>query len=326
MAVYPAAALEYNSRRIDALTADNARAVHFWNINASVLRNRVRAALGDWMSSGFKNDVDSINAFIAQVMERDMALLKRDYREDLDKARLTGMASGSDFYYTSVVPGNFMNARGWTEFGFTSSDSNSSSNSSYRFSSSSGRAGGGFLGIFAGGGSASSSGGETQSHVQFDSESFGMSFSIMQVPIVRPWFKSAFLNSKLWRMDQNNPQARGEIVSDGGRPAKGLIPAYPTSMICIKDLVLQFGRSSGMRDAAQSWQQASQNGGGVVCFGPFHLGGSYGRSSSSGNRSRSAHYDSETNTMRVPGAQVVGFKCHVVPKSPDPSPAVTEWI
>ena len=136
MGEYENAALEYNSHRIDALTADNVKAVHYWAINANILRNKVKAAMADWVSSGYKNEYDQMAAFIDQVMQRDMALLKQQYRDDLEKARLTGMASGSDFYYTSLVPGNFMKASGWTEFGFSSSDFNNSSNSSYSFSSS----------------------------------------------------------------------------------------------------------------------------------------------------------------------------------------------
>ncbi len=257
MQAYESAALEYNSRRVDALTADNVKAVHFWNLNANILRNKVKFAMDDWVSNGFKNEFEQIAAFIDQVSQRDMSLLKRQYRDDLDKARLTGMASGSDFYYSSLVPGNFMNASGWTEFTFSSSDFNTASNSSYEFSRRSTSGGGGFLGIFAGGGSASSAGGSSQSHVQFDSAHFVMSFKITQVPIVRPWFKTAFLVSKLWRFDQNNPEAKNEVVSDGGKPAKGLIPAYPTSLICIKDLSLNFSKSSGFEDAQQSWKSSS---------------------------------------------------------------------
>lgn len=326
MGEYENVALQYNSHRIDALTADNVKAVHFWAINANILRNKVKAAMGDWVSNGNKNDYEQINAFIDQVMQRDMALLKQQYRDDLEKARLTGMPSGSDFYYTSLVPGNFMKASGWTGFGFSSSDFNTSSNSSYSFSRSSSSGGGGFLGIFGGGGRTSNASGQSQSHVQFDSEHFGMSFKITQVPIVRPWFKTSFLVSKLWRFDQNNPEAKGEMVSDGGKPAKGLIPAYPTSLICIKDLSLCFAKSSGFQEMQQSWKRSSASGGAVFCFGPFHLGGSHARSSGSGQRSSSYHYDSQTNTMTVPGAQVIGFKCHIMPKSPDPNSAITQWI
>jgi len=42
-------------------------------------------------------------------------------------------------------------------------------------------------------------------------------------------------------------------------------------------------------------------------------------------------YDVLTNgddreTMRVPGLQVIGFKCHILPKSPDPLSSISKWI
>jgi hypothetical protein len=326
MAAYEDAALQYNSRRIDALTADNVKAIHYWSMNANILRNRVRAAMGDWVSNGYKNDYEGINAFIDQVMQRDMALLKQQYRDDLEKARITGMASGSDFYYTTCVPGNFMTASGWTEFSFDSRDFNRSSSSSYQMKRSQTRAGGGWLGIFGGGGSTSKASGESESHVKFDSHNFSMKFSIAQVIINRPWFKTAYLNSKLWRFDENNPEAKASMVSDGGNPAKGLIPAYPTSMIVIKDLKMSAKNSEGFSDAARSWERSSASGGGAIHLGPFHFGGSHGRSKASGERSSEFGYDFRKEEMNVPGYQCIGFKCHVMPKSPDPLSSITDWV
>ena len=159
MAAYENAALEYNSARIDALTASNARAVHYWAMNANILRNKVRAAMSDWVSNGYKNDYEQIAAFIDQVMQRDMALLKQEYRDDLEKARITGMASGSDFFYTALVPGNFARSSGWTKFTFGSGDFQSHQTSNYSTRRWQASGGGSFLGIFGarGGGGSSSS-------------------------------------------------------------------------------------------------------------------------------------------------------------------------
>ncbi len=327
MAEYENAALEYNSRRVDALTADNVKAVHYWSLNANILRNRVKAAMADWVSNGYKNDYEGISAFIDQVMQRDMALLKQQYKDDLEKARLTGMATGSDFYHTSCVPGNFMTASGWTEFSFASSDFNRSSNSSYKMVRSKTSVAGGWLGIGGGGGSTSDASGESESQVKFNSEHFKMEFSIIQCPIVRPWFKTSFLNSKLWRFDQENPESKALQVSDGENPPGGLIPAYPTSMIVIKDLKITASKSEGLNDAAQSWDRSSVKGGGFVSFGPFHLGGSHGRSEASGKRSSEFQYNREKQEMSVPGFQIIGFKCHVHSnKSPDPLSSISDWI
>ena len=310
---YEDAALEYNARRIDALAADNPKAVHYWAINANTLRNRVKAAMNDWVTNGYKNDYEAIAAFIDQVMQRDMTLLKAEYRDALEKAKLTGLASGSDFYYTSVVPGNFVKASGWTTFDFKSTDISRYSHSSYSKWSG---AGGFSVGLFSVGGGAS---GSKQEYTgKFNTSNFTLTFSITQVPIVRPWLKSAYLASKTWRMDQNNPQSKGEMVSDGGKPPKGLIPAYPTSMICIKDLNLHFGESSGLSE----FMKKSAGGGGFVGFGPFSVGGRYSKGSSTSKFEY--HYDGQG--MTVKGMQVIGFKCHILPKSPDPLPGITKWV
>ena len=36
------------------------------------------------------------------------------------------------------------------------------------------------------------------------------------------------------------------------------------------------------------------------------------------------HWDGQTLT--VPGMQCVGFKCHIIPKSPNPLPTIKEWV
>ncbi len=325
MAAYGDIALEYNNRRIDALAAENSRAVHYWAINASILRNRVKAAMADWVSNGYKNDYEKIAAFIDHVMQRDMSLLKAQYHEDLEKARLTSPASGSDFYYTTCVPGNFITSSGWTEFTFSSGDYARSSNSSYSMKRSKSRGGGGFLGFVGGGGSSKKASGKTESHVKFESKYFNMVFSVAQVPIVRPWFKTAYLTSKCWRFSQDNPDSKSQMVNDGGNPPKGLIPAYPTSMIVIKDLKIRVRESHGFSDLVREWESSSGGGGGFLHFGPLHCGGSHSRSSASGSKSSEYGYNYEKQEMNVPGHQIIGFKCHVLPKSPDPLSSITKW-
>jgi hypothetical protein len=164
-AAYDAAALEYNNRRIDALTASDPRAVHDWAINASIYRNKVNTAKIDWETAGYKSQFEKIGAFFEQIGRRDMALVKQKYVDDLEKARLTSPISGSDFFFTSLVPGNFANSTGWTRFGFSAGDYQSHSSSSYRWSSSSGSGGFGFLGYGGGGGSHST----TSTHSEYHS-------------------------------------------------------------------------------------------------------------------------------------------------------------
>jgi len=194
---------------------------------------------------------EEIAAFISQVMQRDMSMLKQQYQQDLVNATLTGISSGSDFLYTALVPGDFVQSAGWSTFWFNIGDFSRYANSSFSNSGWQAQAGASFLGLF-GGGSASGSQSRVQSNSGVDSSNFSLRFSICQIPIVRSWFKDAYLLSKCWRFDQTNPDYKNLLVSDGGKPPKGYMPAYPTSVVFIKDLYLTINRSSGreLRSAA----------------------------------------------------------------------------
>ncbi|MBP1845890.1 hypothetical protein J2046_004164 [Rhizobium petrolearium] len=324
---YDAAALEYNARRIDALTATNSRAVHDWAINANIYRNKVRAAKIDWETAGHKFDVEKIGAYIEQVQRRDMALLKQQYVEDFENCRLTSPVSGADFFFTSLVPGNFANSTGWTRFGFSAGDYQSHSSSSYQWSRSSGGGGFSFFGI-GGGGSHSESSSHSEYHGKVDSSHVSMSFEIAQIPIARPWFRPAFLTSHYWRFDQNNAVVKSERLSDGGSPPNGKMPAYPTSAIFVRKLSLCFGDSHEFTDFARNAESQRSSGGGYFCFGPFFAGGSGSHRSGSGDTRRDYGFRFENNTMFIDGMQLIGFKCHVMPKSPDPSSEIpaNAWI
>ncbi len=326
MAAFEAAALEYNTARIDAMTASNPRAVHYFALNANVLRNKVRAALSDWVSNGYKNDYEDIAAFLDQVMQRDMSLLKQEYRDDLEKARITGLASGSDFFYTSLIPGNFARSSGWTRFSFSKGDFSSQHSSKFSTSRWEARGGGTLFGLFSGAGGGGRSESRSEYSGSFNTSNFSLSFEIAQVPIARPWLKQAFLLSRSWRFDQNIPEAKDEVVSDGGAPPKGLIPAYPTSVVFIRNLRMHFGESSGLETFMSEATGSHASGGGFVTWGPVALGGSYSRSGTSGSTERTHSYQFSNQGLEVPGMQVVGFKCHILPKSPNPLPSITDWV
>jgi len=332
MAAYLAAALDYNSHRIDALTADNARAIHDWAINANIYRERVKAAMADWISSGFKNDYEQISAFIDQVTARDLALLKQQYKDDLQKAKLTGLASGSDFYFTSLAPGNFMKSKGWTRFSFGSSDFNSRSNTQFNYDRWDARksSGGGLFGLFGFGKSSSQSSTMTRREYNssFNSDHFSLSFEICQVPIIRGnWFHTDFLTSKTWRFDESDPEAKGQVLSDGAKPPKGMMVAYPTTAVFVRNLNMNIGHSDSFSHFVDEQKSSSSSGGGRMSIGPFFAGGGgYSQSSKSGATQNDYGYHWDGQTMSFAGAQIAGFKCHILPKTPDPLPSITKWI
>ena len=315
MQAWVEAALEYNNARIDALTASTPRAVQNWAINANVLRAKVKFAMNDWITNGYKLEYEAIGAKIDQMSSRDLSLLKAQYKDALEKARLTGLSSGSDYFYSALAPANFATSKGWTRFTFTNKD-----NSYYSKSTTQrwGASGGLSLGFFTIGGSAAGQRAEFNANADFSS--FEMSFEICQLPIIRPWFKTNFLTSKTWRFAQGNEGFKNKFLTDGKQPPHrdSMMPAFPTSMIMIRNLRLNFVNASSVAHALDS----KVGGGGMVGYGPFFIGGSY--QSGSKERSRQSHSDSQG--IFVDGLQCIGFKCHLLPKAPNPDPVIKKWV
>lgn len=326
MAAYDNAALAYNQARIDALAGNDPAAVQNFAMNASILRNQVTAAMDDWITNGYKQDYEEIAAYINQVQARDMSMLKQEYEQDLTNATLTGISSGSDFLYTALAPPDFATSGGWSRFTFSSGDFSQYSNSSFNKQGWSVAASAGFFGIGASGG-ASGSSSRAQYNSGFDLDSFSLAFSICEIPIIRPWFKDAFLVSKSWRFDQSNPDSKNQLVSDGGSPPTGYLPAYPTAVVFIKDLVLGIRQDSAAGQFITQQSASSQGGGVSIGFGPFSFGGSASHYSSSGYSSQSINSSWNDQGLSVPGMQIAGFKCHIfTSKLPNPDPSIKNWI
>jgi hypothetical protein len=116
------------------------------------------------------------------------------------------------------------------------------------------------------------------------------------------------------------------MLSDGGAPPNGLLPAYPTSIIFIRNLLLDFGDNHSFQSYMQQ-QNASHQGGSVgVSFGPFSLSASASHQSQSSSTQSSGGSSFTDQGLSVPGMQIIGYKCHVLPKTPNPSPDIKNWI
>lgn len=64
------------------------------------------------------------------------------------------------------------------------------------------------------------------------------------------------------------------------------------------------------------------SGGGAFNYGPITIGGSY----MSHSQERNVDYSSDSQRIQIKGMQLIGFKCHMLPKSPDSKPDIEEWV
>jgi hypothetical protein len=314
MLSYLAAAIEYNDARISALAGKDHQAVHRFAINGNVLQMKVRAAMNDWSTNGFKGDYEELTSLIQSVEERSYTLLKQRFREDYARSLLTNPSSGANFLYTSPAPASFARSdSGWNRFYFNSG----SFQSQHTFASTVTRATAGLsIGVFNGGGGGSTRKDRWEGTV--DMAGFKLEFQMCRVPIYRPWFHLDFIKSGYWRFAENNLELANSLISDGKKPPNGLMPAISTECVFIKDLVLHFGS----RHSEMLRQRRSVAGKGGIAIGPFWGGGSHNNQSDS--RQHEARW--EDQGIRVPGLQLIGFICHLLPKAPDPNPRVDKWI
>ncbi len=310
LAAYEAAALEFNTARIDALTATTPGASARFAINGPILSRRVRAALDDWQSAGKRNEVEQIRAHIAQVTGRSMVGYKARLLERFERSKLTDAGSGLEFNYTAVTPANILRVDSWTTFEFNSADSTSTSSSKTNKWS----AGGKLLGKFSLGGEAA--GERTAITSALDMRNFSLKFQIAQAVISFPYLDSAWLESAGWRFP-----AGQTLLTDGAIPPEGSLIAYPETMILIRNIELTFDELKN----SSSEIHRTLDGKAGLGWGFMNLSGKYGRDTN--DKRIESHSDGQA--IRVQGTQIAGYRCYLVPgPCPKGNPEVPEelWV
>ena len=311
MKEYLEAVMYYNSKKINAESGDDPAAISDWAYNAKNYRDAVQNAMKQWITLGYKNGYEQLVAAIAQMEDGNYSTLLEEFKDAFANSQMTSVLTKGDFYIAQPVPGGFAHSPGWTEFEFTSSDyegkySEQSHSANIKAA--------GFYNMFTGGGTAG--GGFSETKGSISKSGFSMKFKIAQVPIVRPWFNAAFIQSGKWKW------AHGAIdksqLSDGADPPKGSLPAYTTTCIFVKDLKLKFDAS----ESSDCKRALHGSAGGFVGWGPFALGGSY----KGKHESRDSQRHTEGQEITVDGMQLIGFKCHKLDKCPDPDLTITEWV
>lgn len=314
---YLDAADEYMDALIDAQSAtgndpEAIRRVATWSNKAKFLRRRLQAAEMAWVSQGYRNEYEQMNAYIDQVTQRSMALYKADLLRKFEAARMTSTNEGDagDFYYTTLIPGNFAQSPGWTEFSFYEQDYESH----YNKKTSQWSAGGGVnFGLFSIG--ASAKGSKIQVSTNQKSSRFRASLEFTQVPIVRPWFDPGFFSMRGWTLDKLwDLNFSGKKVSDGAAKPSGRLVAYPVTALFVRNVRFTFDEA----DSQTNYVKSQVSGGGSVGWGPFRVGGSY----SHGSERRDLKFHAEGGSIVIDGMQLIGFLNNIVPQSPNPNPEI----
>ncbi len=313
---YLDAADEYMDLLIDAQSAKGSdpeaiRRVAAFANKSKFMRKRLEAAEMSWISAGYKNEFEQMNAYINQITQRSMVLYKEDLLRKFEAARLTSPLDGaSDFYYTTLLPGNFASSPGWTKFTFYTGDFASHYE---KATSTWGASGGVNFGLFSVG--ASASGSKVEVNQNQKASKFYAELEFTQVPICRPWFDPGFFSMRGWTLDELWKTNYGaKKVSDGKPAPNGRLVAYPVTALFVRNVVFKFDEA----DSQLKYINSQIKAGASVGYGPFHVGGSY----SHGKEKRDIAEHKEGGEIRIDGMQLIGFVNNMVPNSPDTNPAL----
>ena len=303
---YEEAALLYNLKRINAATSDEKQAVLDFSVNAPIYRNKVKAAMNSWTGAGYKNEVEDMQAYIAQVTGRSMAAWFAELRDVYDRAAFTESMIDFTFHPVRLYPANFYK-QSWMDFSFSENEYTSHSDKT----TTKWNVGGGVnLGLWSAGGSAGGSTERTHSNVQ--TQNYSMKFGLTQVKIMRPWFGTELFSCRGWKLDPGTWTFGNPQLSDGGNPPNGSFIAYSTNAIFAKDLEIQFDKGSWEASSFRSQFNASASAG----WGPFRVKGGYSR----GQETHDFHSEDTGQGIKCQGMQLLGFVNRLVGTCPNPDP------
>lgn len=314
---YENALLEYNNKRLAALNSEDSLAVQDWMLNGDMYRNKVRSAHDKWVTAGHKHDVEELRALVDQVTQRSLKLLKADLEDDLEKAKISNPGVGAEtFPWTSLIPAGLPFAEGWSTYSFKQSETKI-----HEDKESNEWEGDAKIPAFGWSFSPETSGEIEEYDREVDTTDFSMTFKIAQGMISRPWMDTGFLLSNAWRFGPNMPNLTNltETLSNGKKPPefRGSMIAFPTTAIFVRDVTVDFAELH----EEESKFKRDIDAGLDVSIGPVRLGGgSYKR----GDEKRTFESKTTEQGLKIPGMQLIGFKCKLLPELPNPSPDVPE--
>ena len=289
--------------------AEGLAAVTDWQTNGEVYDMQVALAQKKWETEGFRNEVDQARAIVDQTTQRDMVLWKAALEDRYEKGRVQHIDSGSDFPYTTLVPGNIASSPGWTTY----QQNHSSVSSETHSEATSWNASAGLsFGLWSASAGVQSSSSEQTANV--NCSSFSLSVELAQAVVVRPWFYPEFFKSRGWLLRKGEGWTFEEVLSDGGKPPRGLFIGFPTQVVLARNLTITSNEfASAYRETASSVGVQ-----GSVGWGPFRVSGGYSHNEHDTKQSATA----DGATIRSEGMQIVAFVNHALGKTPDPLPDI----
>lgn len=265
-------------------------------------------ALAAWEQAG-KGKVEEEQAVIANIERKGLSKIWNDrFHKVSEEYKQASLLKGS-FLHTKYIPQKFWSeSAGWNKVTM-------SHNEVHTFNKSEtvnwGGGGSGGWGLWSFSGSADYKSKKT--FTKADLNNLEITFELATIPILRGWLDGDVFSSRSWDLDRGL-YSPSENLSDGGMPPTGTMVMYPTSILFVRNLRINFDRSSTNDTYAMDQISGSASGG----WGPFSFKANY----FSETITTTHDFVADAAGVSVAGMQIIGFGCTVIPKSPNPDPTL----
>ncbi|MEL7833025.1 hypothetical protein [Fodinibius sp. Rm-B-1B1-1] len=302
-----------------------------------LLKQKLQSAKNRWETQGKKNQVEAVQARIAQLSRSGMPQYIDDLKERFESNKLTASVFVSEdqgaslltesAYYTALRPNGILDAKSMMNVTVEKSKV-----SRKTFSNKSSSSGGGTgiipsVPLFA---TASAEKVSSDFKQKFFNSNFKIEFEIVQGIIDRPWFDVAFLESPAYTMvhptnkDESLDAMTGIMTLSDGKnpPEEGKMPLIPMTAYFVRNLTL---KSDMDKSTFKREYDKFEAGGGISILG-------FGASGEHTNKTTSTEYESEGEfgQIKMDGTFLVGFASRFLGKAPNPDfesyPDKDDWI
>jgi hypothetical protein len=281
----------------------------------------IQTALQDWKNKGYKDVVESALAKRNGLVSADPNLWFQDLSNTYSAAE-ESPDTPDQFEPVSLLPSySSWSTLSWTPISLSGSDiQNLQTTSQIHNFQPADAAGIGaaveFQGIIGG---AIHTDLESQAHA--NGPIMSIKAEVLRVYLDRPWLDDLVFRSKIWRWSHAAPLA-STLISDGATPPGSafhdiLMPYVPTSILVARNVQITVPISDSDQQQLRQGLAAKIS----VSVGPFTVGGSYQKDSTKAT----ANSTVSNNGVSIPGYQIIGWYCEVLPKSPDPDLQDYKW-
>jgi len=192
-----------------------------WNAGREAeLKAEAERAEQDWITLGHRFEVeDKLHTISTLSPRKYLESYRQDYMSDIDVCELADLnGEGVGFYSTFFSPLDaFKKSLPWPEISLTREELKN-------------------LVAEAPPDLKTLMGGDK---INDKIESISLEYN--NVVIMRPWFHPEFFSARHWKLSTDN------LVSNGGIPRSGRIPAYVTSMLAVRNITVLKQQSAGMK-------------------------------------------------------------------------------